>query len=111
MLLTVVGQSASPASDNGFASLAIADPWIEQNIGDVHEEVHDENHHQDHQYQRLHNDDLTTQHRCDELAGQTPVGRNAAPEDFVTAVVFLSANGSGFVNGANIVVDGGWSIW
>jgi len=41
----------------------------------------------------------------------TPVGRNGTPEDFVTAVVFLAADGSGFVNGANIVVDGGWSAW
>ena len=45
------------------------------------------------------------------LAGMTPVGRNGTPEDFVTAVVFLSAEGSGFVNGSNIVVDGGWSAW
>ncbi len=44
-------------------------------------------------------------------ADKTPVGRNGQPEDFVTAVVFLSAEGSSFVNGANIVVDGGWSIW
>ena len=44
-------------------------------------------------------------------ADLTPVGRNGKPEDFVTAVVFLSAEASGFVNGANIVVDGGWSIW
>lgn len=44
-------------------------------------------------------------------ADHTPVGRNGTPEDFVTTVVFLSADGSGFVNGANIVVDGGWSIW
>ena len=45
------------------------------------------------------------------LADMTPVGRNGTPEDFVTAVVFLAAEGSGFVNGANIVVDGGWSVW
>jgi NAD(P)-dependent dehydrogenase (short-subunit alcohol dehydrogenase family) len=45
------------------------------------------------------------------LADMTPVGRNGTPEDFVTAVVFLAAEGSAFVNGANIVVDGGWSIW
>jgi NAD(P)-dependent dehydrogenase (short-subunit alcohol dehydrogenase family) len=44
-------------------------------------------------------------------ADHTPVGRNGTAEDFVTAVVFMSAEGSGFVNGANIVVDGGWSIW
>jgi gluconate 5-dehydrogenase len=47
----------------------------------------------------------------EQLAGMTPVGRNGTPEDFVTAVVFLAAEGSGFVNGANIVVDGGWSAW
>ncbi len=47
----------------------------------------------------------------DRLADQTPVGRNGAPEDFVPAVVFLASEGSGFVNGSNIVVDGGWSIW
>ena len=45
------------------------------------------------------------------LADMTPVGRNGTPEDFVTAVVFLAAEGSSFVNGANIIVDGGWSIW
>lgn len=44
-------------------------------------------------------------------ADHTPVGRNGTPEDFVTAVVFLAAEGSGFVNGHNLVVDGGWSIW
>ena len=46
-----------------------------------------------------------------ELADKTPVQRNAAAEDFVTAVVFLSAEGSGFVNGHDLIVDGGWSIW
>jgi len=44
-------------------------------------------------------------------ADRTPVGRNGTSEDFVTAVVFLAAEGSGFVNGHNLVVDGGWSIW
>ena len=47
----------------------------------------------------------------DRLADKTPIGRNGQPEDFVTAVVFLSAEGSGFVNGHVLVVDGGWSIW
>jgi NAD(P)-dependent dehydrogenase (short-subunit alcohol dehydrogenase family) len=41
----------------------------------------------------------------------TPVGRNGQPEDFVTAVLFLAAEGSAFVHGHNLVVDGGWSVW
>lgn len=45
------------------------------------------------------------------LADQTPVKRNSMPEDYVTATVFLAARGSSFVNGHNLVVDGGWSIW
>ncbi len=45
------------------------------------------------------------------LADHTPVGRNGQPEDFVAPVVFLSAEGSAFVNGHVLVVDGGWSIW
>lgn len=46
-----------------------------------------------------------------ELADKTPIGRSGTPEAFVTAVVFLAAEASWFVHGANIVVDGGWSIW
>jgi len=45
------------------------------------------------------------------LADQTPVRRTSLPEDYVTATVFLAARGSGFVNGTNLVVDGGWSVW
>lgn len=47
----------------------------------------------------------------DALADRTPVKRNGRPQDFVTAAVFLSSPQSGFVNGANLVVDGGWSVW
>jgi NAD(P)-dependent dehydrogenase (short-subunit alcohol dehydrogenase family) len=45
------------------------------------------------------------------LADQTPVKRTSQPEDFVTATVFVAARASSFVNGSNLVVDGGWSIW
>jgi len=47
----------------------------------------------------------------DHLADQTPVKRTSLPEDYITATVFLSARGSGFVHGHNLVVDGGWSAW
>lgn len=46
-----------------------------------------------------------------QLAAQTPVGRNSQPEDYVTSVVFLASEGSSFVHGANLIVDGGWSTW
>ena len=45
------------------------------------------------------------------LANQTPVGRNSQPDDYVTSVVFLASEGSSFVHGTNLVVDGGWSVW
>ncbi|MCE2709213.1 MAG: hypothetical protein RLZZ538_304 [Actinomycetota bacterium] len=45
------------------------------------------------------------------LASQTPVGRNSQPEDYVTATVFLASEGSSFVHGTNLIVDGGWSVW
>lgn len=44
-------------------------------------------------------------------ADRTPVKRNGQPEDFVGAVVYLSSDSSAFTTGANIVVDGGWSVW
>ncbi len=44
-------------------------------------------------------------------ADHTPVGRNGTPEDFVAGTVFLASEGAAFVNGHNLVIDGGWSIW
>jgi NAD(P)-dependent dehydrogenase (short-subunit alcohol dehydrogenase family) len=41
------------------------------------------------------------------LARWYPVGRVGRPEDIAAAVAFLAANEAGFVNGANLVVDGG----
>ena len=36
-----------------------------------------------------------------------PVGRVGTPEDIAKAVVFMADPGNGFINGANLVVDGG----
>ncbi|MDX1540848.1 MAG: SDR family oxidoreductase [Geminicoccaceae bacterium] len=41
------------------------------------------------------------------LARWYPVGRVGRPEDIAAAVAFLAADEAGFVNGANLVVDGG----
>lgn len=43
----------------------------------------------------------------EQLARWYPVGRVGRPEDVAAAVAFLAADEAGFVNGANLVVDGG----
>ncbi|MDF1585831.1 SDR family NAD(P)-dependent oxidoreductase [Marinimicrococcus flavescens] len=43
----------------------------------------------------------------EKLARWYPVGRIGRPEDIAAAVAFLAAEEAGFVNGANLVVDGG----
>lgn len=43
------------------------------------------------------------------LVDRVPMGRIGAPEDLAGPVLFLASPASGFVNGANLVVDGGWT--
>jgi NAD(P)-dependent dehydrogenase (short-subunit alcohol dehydrogenase family) len=43
----------------------------------------------------------------EKLARWYPVGRVGNPEDIAAAVAFLAADEAGFVNGTNLVVDGG----
>lgn len=44
-----------------------------------------------------------------EKAGQiTAMGRNASTKEIANVVYFLTTAGASFINGANIVVDGGW---
>jgi NAD(P)-dependent dehydrogenase (short-subunit alcohol dehydrogenase family) len=46
----------------------------------------------------------------DDITGQVPMGRFAAPDDVAAAVAFLADPArSGFINGAALPVDGGWS--
>lgn len=52
---------------------------------------------------------VPSSHRREDME-QHPVGRVGRPEDVAEACVFLSSPESGFITGANLVVDGGMTI-
>ena len=45
------------------------------------------------------------------LTNKVPLKRIGKPEDLQGAIIFLCSDSSNYVNGHNLVIDGGWTIW
>jgi NAD(P)-dependent dehydrogenase (short-subunit alcohol dehydrogenase family) len=54
--------------------------------------------------------DRSTPEEREKFARQTPLRRIGRPEEIAAAVCFLASKEASFITGANLVVDGSWSI-
>jgi NAD(P)-dependent dehydrogenase (short-subunit alcohol dehydrogenase family) len=53
---------------------------------------------------------LRPDHPMHTIADAIPLGRLGAPEDVVGAAAFLASEHASYITGANLVIDGGWSV-
>lgn len=53
---------------------------------------------------------LAPEHPMRRIAGAIPLGRLGTAQDVIGAAVFLCSDEAAYITGANLVVDGGWSV-
>lgn len=53
----------------------------------------------------------TSEEQIEQLRRMIPLGRQGQPEDVAGVAVFLASDLAGYVTGASVVVDGGWTTW
>ena len=53
---------------------------------------------------------LAPEHPMRAIASAIPLGRLGTAQDVIPAAVFLCSDEAAYITGANLVVDGGWSV-